>query len=83
MSEEYLKMTGFDEAIIGLSEGIEPKIVYDMDKLVEILMTRDKMTEEDALEYLSYNVISAYVGEKTPIIVRKCDLSYIEEISDL
>jgi hypothetical protein len=25
------------------------------------------MSKEDALEYLNYNVISAYVGEKTPI----------------
>jgi hypothetical protein len=27
------------------------------------------MTEEDAIEYLSFNVVGSYVGEMTPIFV--------------
>jgi hypothetical protein len=37
--------------------------------MVEILM-EDDMTEEDAIEYLDYNVIGAYVGELTPIYIK-------------
>ena len=68
--DELLKIDGFDEAIIGVQESIEPKLVYDIDKIAEILMTREQMTEEDAYEYISYNITSAYVGEKTPILIK-------------
>ncbi len=68
--DELLKIDGFDEAIIGVQESIEPKLVYDIDKIAEILMTREQMTEEDAYDYISYNITSAYVGEKTPILIK-------------
>ena len=70
MEDQLLKIAGFDEAIIGVQESIEPKLVYDIDKIAEILMTRDEMSEEDAYDYISYSITSAYVGEKTPIIVK-------------
>ena len=62
--EEFLKADGFDEAIIGLDEAAM-RLIYSVKKCIDIL-ARD-MSKEDALEYLNYNVISAYVGEKTPI----------------
>ena len=65
--DELLKIDGFDEAIIGVQESIEPKLVYDIDKIAEILMTREQMSEEDSYDYISYNITSAYVGKKTPI----------------
>ena len=68
--DELLKIDGFDESIIGVEESIEPKLVYDIDKIAKILMTRDEMTEEDAYDYISFNITSAYVGEKTPILVK-------------
>ena len=68
--DELLKIDGFDEAIIGVQESIERKLVYDIDKIAEILMTREQMTEEDSYDYISYNITSAYVGEKTPILVK-------------
>ena len=68
--DELLKIDGFDDAIIGVQESIERKLVYDIDKIAEILMTRDEMSEEDAYDYISFNITSAYVGEKTPILVK-------------
>ena len=76
MEDQLLKIAGFDEAIIGVQESIEPKLVYDIDKIAEILMTRDEMSEEDAYDYISYSITSAYVGEKTPIIVKTGKLKY-------
>ena len=52
----YFKVEGFDDAIIGVSESIEPKIVYDKDKLIEILVTVDKMKEEDAVDYIYHSI---------------------------
>jgi hypothetical protein len=69
--EPILLMDGFDAAFIGLTQRInEPKLaVYSWDKMVDVLMTRDGMDYEDAVEYISYNCIGAWVGERTPIIV--------------
>lgn len=65
--EEFLKADGFDNAIIGVSEGFsEPiRLIYSVNKCVNILMA--DMTEEDALEHFYFNIKGAYVGEKTPI----------------
>ena len=68
--DELLKINGFDDAIIGVEESVEQKLIYDIDKIAEILITRDQMTEDDAYEYISFNITSAYVGEKTPILVK-------------
>lgn len=66
--DEMLVADGFDAAIIGITEGIAPVVVYDWDKCVEIL--RKDMSEEDAIEYMSFNVTGAYVGPRTPIFIR-------------
>ena len=65
--DEILKADGFDDAIIGVSEGFnEPvRLIYSVKKCVNILMV--DMTEEDALEHFYHNIKGAYVGEKTPI----------------
>ena len=65
---DILKMAGFDDAIIGIQENIQPKIVYDLWKMVEIL-NEEGMSTEDALDNIGYNITSTYVGETTPIIV--------------
>ena len=62
--ETFLKADGFDEAIIGVDE-TSSRLIYSVSMCIEILM-RD-MSEEEALEYFSYNVSGAYVGEQTPI----------------
>jgi hypothetical protein len=64
---DILKIDGFDKAIIGVQEGIQPRLVYDLWKIVDVL--KDEMSEEDALDYISYNITGAYVGESTPVIV--------------
>lgn len=69
--DELLVADGFDAAIIAVSEGVmEPVVCYNYDKCVEILITRDGMTEEDALEHMSFNVTGAYVGPRTPLFLR-------------
>ena len=68
--DELLKIDGFDEAIIGVEESIEPKLVYDIDKIAKILMTRDEMTEEDAYDYISYNIVPTCDDENQPLIIR-------------
>ena len=45
---------------------MQPRLVYDLWKMVDIL--KKDMSEEDALDHISYNITGAYVGESTPVI---------------
>ena len=58
----------YDDAIIGVAEDSNSpmRLVYSVKKYIDILMS-ESMTEEDALDYFSYNVQGAYLGLKTPI----------------
>jgi hypothetical protein len=77
IGEEALLMDGFDEALIGFSKRInEPMLaVYKWQRMVQILKNRDKMSYEEAVEYIEYNCIGAWIGEQTPIIVMPIELS--------
>jgi hypothetical protein len=57
---------GFDDALIGIGQQLTLYLaVYDYDKCVEILMTRDGMSRDDAIEFMEVNV----VGPRTPVFV--------------
>ncbi len=64
---ELLKADGFDDAIIGV-EPLSGKLIYDIDIMVSVLI-EEGLTSLDAIEYLDYNVLNAYVGEKTPLYI--------------
>ncbi len=64
---DFLKIDGFDDAIIGVEEN-EFKLVYSIKHCLEILM-KEGMSEIDAIEYFEYNIQNSYVGERTPIFV--------------
>ena len=79
--DTFLKVDGFDEAIIGY-EWNDYKLIYSQKKILEILCK--DMSEDDALDYYYYNIADAYVGEKTPIFCMDTFLHYdFEEISKL
>lgn len=62
---------GFDDAIIGVTVQYtkQPSVAYNYHRCVEILIERDGMDYEEAVEYMDYNVTSAWVGEHTPSFV--------------
>ena len=76
-----LKWDGFDNAIVGVGErnNTDSMIVYDYDKMVKVLVTRDDMSYEEAEEYIDYNIVGAWIGDTTPIIVNKKSIKEIEE----
>ena len=64
------KWTGCDEAIVGLGHrcGCESVVVYDYDKLVDVFIQQG-MDEEESIEWIDYNILGAWIGEDTPIIL--------------
>jgi len=74
-----LKADGLDEAIIGEAyvwrdNAQENVFVYSCDKIAEIIAYRDGMSEQEAIEFIEYNIEGAYVGKNTPVFV--WDLRY-------
>ena len=70
---ELLQADGFDDAIIGL-EPLSGKVIYDIDLMVSVLVD-EGLSSEEAIEYLDYNVLNAYVGENTPIYIQTIENS--------
>jgi hypothetical protein len=68
---ELLQADGFDDAIIGI-EPLSGKVIYDIDKMI-IVLNQEGLSSEEAIEYLDYNVLNAYVGENTPIYIQTLD----------
>ena len=64
--EEILKADGFDDAVIGIEER-SMRLIYSVGKCIEILMTKEDMSLEEAMEYFDFNVKDSWVGDKTPI----------------
>jgi hypothetical protein len=79
MEEELLKITGekYDKAIAGISsvwqgnQRVET-LIYSGQKLMEIFMD-EGMTDEEAIEWISFNIEGSYVGLATPIIMWEYD----------
>ena len=59
---------GFDEAIIGsiTSYGRGETVLYSTQKIIEVMMERDGMTAEDAMEFFNYNILGSYNGDGMP-----------------
>ena len=71
----YLSEPEFDAAIVGVADriGMETVVVYDTSKVIDILCERDGMDREQATEFYEFNIIGAYVGERTPMFITLID----------
>lgn len=67
---------GFDDAIVGV---VDKGVVYDTAKCLRILMDRDGMEEDEAVEWLEFNMAGLYAGEKTPVFMDSLDAPLPEE----
>tara|TARA_Y100001956_G_C4126340_1_gene190303 strand:+ start:3347 stop:3646 length:300 start_codon:yes stop_codon:yes gene_type:complete len=66
--DDILLADGFEQAWMGVvvSNGSHPKALYNEDVCIDILVERDGMGYDEAVEYFQFNVAGAYVGEYTP-----------------
>ena len=65
----YLVNYSYDDALIGISE--DNRAIYDYNKMIDWLMNKESLSEEEAIEWINYNTIRAlpYMGDKAPIIM--------------
>lgn len=70
MAEGAIILDGFEDCIVGITEefGGIVRLLYSTQKIINKLM-EDGMSEEDALEYYSYNIYGGHYGEQNPIFL--------------
>jgi len=63
-----IKFDGLDDAILGVVQihCQEQRLIYDWEKCVEIFMSVEGWTYEEAVEWMDFNVTCLYAGETTP-----------------
>ena len=67
VNPEAMIADGFDDAIVGYdSNGC---VIYSYDKCMKVLQERDGMSNEEAHEYMEFNVVNAYVGDFTTVFM--------------
>ena len=74
MAEEKLvKANGLEDAIIGVGSrmNMPDVLIYSYNKCVKIFMEKEGWTHEEAIEWMDYNVVGAWVGDTTPIFVHE------------
>ena len=63
--------------------GQEPVILYDTDKVLQLLVYNDGMTYDDAVEFFEFNILGSWVGDETPAFFSKASLNDLKDIEDL
>ena len=71
--QEVLKIDDYDDCVIGIGQTwhgnmLVDRLIYDGEKMLD-KMVENGMDREGALEYMDFNILSAYVGESTPIVL--------------
>ena len=79
-AEGAVTLEGLDDAIIGIGRqwGSKPCMIYSVKKIIDILVKRDEMNPDDALEYYEFNIMQLYAGEQTPVMME----GVVMEVSD-
>ena len=67
-----LKAEGFDDAIIGTCYDYAAaafRLIYSLEKCVILIVKKENISEESAIEWLEYNVITMFIGPGQPIFL--------------
>jgi hypothetical protein len=70
IDEDIVLADGQEHAFLGIANTPNGYIaVYSIDEIINKYMTEDLMDYETAEEFVQFNVLQAYVGERTPIFL--------------
>jgi len=70
-AEGAVLLDGLEPAIIGVVEefGNGRRMLYSKPMIINILCTRDEMTEEEAEEFFNFNILGLYAGEQNAVFL--------------
>jgi hypothetical protein len=83
MKNVTLLVDGADDAIIGYINrcGQPMVVIYDYQRLVEHFVS-EGMSEDEATEWIEFNIIGAWIGEGTPGVLMRATNEDILELID-
>ena len=62
----------FDDALIGIASlGATHVALYSLNKVIDLLIENEGLSEEDALEHYEYNMVGSYGGDNYPIFLEE------------
>lgn len=69
-AEGAITFDGCDDAIVGCvtRPNLEPLVAYSYDRLIDIHVAQG-MTYEEAMEFVEYNIVGLWAGERTPVVL--------------
>lgn len=70
INPDALLADGYEDALIGTATQFNTTVaLYDREICIRILMERDRMSQEEAEDFFTFNTLGAWVGPMTPIFV--------------
>lgn len=80
-TDKTLLIEGADDAILGFIQrcGQPPVAIYDNDRLIAHY-EKQGMTFDEAVEWIDYNVIGAWVGKGTPAVLVRATREDLDEL---
>ena len=70
--DDLMFADGYDGAIIGVCCGFDSgRVAYSVQEMIKICEEQWNMPYDEAVEYLEFNTLGAYVGEKTPLYIER------------
>ncbi len=70
-------LDGLNKAIIGIARtcGKDSVLAYDYNKIIDILIERDKMNPDEAIDFFEYNIVRMHVNSRNPVLIDSDALS--------
>tara|TARA_R100001443_G_C3354758_1_gene177680 strand:- start:229 stop:471 length:243 start_codon:yes stop_codon:yes gene_type:complete len=64
-------LDGLDKAVIGSAStfGRDTVVAYDYRKIIDLLVNRDGMSYDEAVEYFDFNIGGLSAGERNPVFI--------------
>jgi len=80
-ANQVMHADGFEDAVLGVAEGFGGKrtIIYSHQKCVEILTEKHGMDMDAALDFIDGQLIGAWVGEGTPMLLFEMSFAELQE----
>lgn len=85
-SDKPILWEGLEKGFMGVLRRYghdHPIALYDYEKCMRILMTRDGMDEGEAAEWIETNTLGAYLGDSTPGMVFRCTMKELCDEYDM
>ncbi len=59
----------YADAFLGITNDDPPKAIYSEEKVLDVLVKRDGMSYEDAMDFFEFNIAGSYMGDRTPMYI--------------